>query len=385
MTATISAAKTAFVICPLGPVKSSIRNRSDWLLSAVIKPELESAGYRVKRAAWSPMIHMISDEISTHLYTADLVIADVTDANPNVMYELGRRQSWGMHCLLVASETYDPRDLPFDIRNHPIVLAYKKTVDSQLIESYRATLGAHVAEIVQSRPTIALHGSEEQRRDIATRLAGASGLSFLVGRYDGAQDHYQVSQRLMKRRVRRLFLMQRSSSLVLGPEQGWNWEKRFYDLVMEKLNEGTELFHLISLEGISRHLKRRNSSFPGTRTVEDRLQRIKPGSTAGGTQFAIGDIVGLTTPQGKINMFKKLAPEGEETFKPDRQARTLIAEFEDGVVEGVVVVDLGGTQTAFLMSGPEMKEWLEECLNYWYTCDYLYWTEVEATLGGGAH
>ena len=363
--------KVAFFITPLSDQGSDIRRRADWVTYVILRPELQQMGYELKRAALTPMVAPITEEISHFIYSADLVIADVTDANPNVMYELGRRHAWGERCLLIADEAFDLRQLPFDISSHPIALTYTQTDDGNVIETYRANLGAHVTELESRPPRLQLGGTEKERRTIASRLGRAAGLSHLVSRFDGREDHYRVAQRLMDRPVKSIFLMQRSSTLVLGPEQGWQWERRFHELLLAKLGDGTNLYHLVSLEGISRHLQRRTSHFPEVKSVASRLAHLDERDR---------EIVAISGKNGPIR-FKKLPPESEESLKPDRQARTLITEFEDGEVEGLIVADLGESQSAFLFSGPEMQRWMEDCISYFQRCEYLYWDELEAAVG----
>lgn len=81
--------------------------------------------------------------------------------------------------------------------------------------------------------------------------------------------------------------------------------------------------------------------------------------------------------------FKKLPPESEESLKPDRQARTLIADFGNGEVEGLIVADLGESQSAFWLAGTEMQKWLDDCVNYFHGCEYLFWEELEGAVSAG--
>jgi hypothetical protein len=370
--------KTAFVICPLGEPGSDTRNRADWLLRVVLEPPLQMLGYRVRRAALDPVVKPITQEVSERLYKSELVIADITGNNPNVMYELGRRHAWGAPALVVSHLTTEASEAPFDLKDFPVVLKYEETTQGYLIQEYREAIRQHALMIEHSPPVIHLAESETDRRLIATRLASAAGLSFVISRSSGRQDHYKMAQQLINRPCRRMFLMQRSSTLVLGAEQGWDREGTFYDIIREQVRAGTQLYHVVSLEGIMRHLRRRTSTFPGVIDVENRLGMFdQPGGN--GARFAQHEIVGL---DGKYRpqLFKKIPPETEAQLHPDRQARAFIVEFEDGVTEGLIVVDVGTAQSSFLLSGPVVKDFLDALINFYDECDYLSWNDVAEAL-----
>lgn len=83
------AKKIAFIICPIGDEHTETRLRSDWLMREVIEPELADFDYRAIRADKIDTPGMISRQIIELCLSCDLVVADLTDSNPNVFYEYG--------------------------------------------------------------------------------------------------------------------------------------------------------------------------------------------------------------------------------------------------------------------------------------------------------
>ncbi len=80
-----------FVIAPIGDEGSETRKRSDQILNHVITPTALSCGYEAIRADKISKSGMITMQIIQHLLDVPLVIADLTDYNPNVFYELAIR------------------------------------------------------------------------------------------------------------------------------------------------------------------------------------------------------------------------------------------------------------------------------------------------------
>jgi hypothetical protein len=373
------AENSAFVICPLGEVGSEVRKRADWLLTAVVRPVLRELNYTVGRAALDPIVTPITQEVSRQLYEADLVLADVSGGNPNVMYELGRRHAWGGSSLILIHASTDLSYLPFDIKDYPVALQYAETTDAELIEKYRDSLRRYVKAVERQPAFLKLGDSELERRNIARRLAKAAKLSFVVSRLDGRQDQYKMACRLLNRPCRTIFLMQRSSTLVLGPEQGWDWEAKFYEILRKAVQRGANLYHVVTLEGIARHLQKRSSTFPGIDNIEDRLGFFRKKENENGLKFVEHPIVGLDGTH-RPQLFKRTPSESELNLHPDRQARALIAEFEDGTTEAIMVADLGLAQSSFFMSGPIMADFMRAAIDFYDRCDYLYWDDVEAAV-----
>ena len=117
--------KTCFVICPLDAPSSPTRNRSDQLLKYILEPELKSLGYAVSRADIAFDEPSIPATVSRHVLKDDLVIADLTDSNANVFYELGKRHALNAPCVQFATSL---KNLPFDVR-HYRTIEYKLEPD----------------------------------------------------------------------------------------------------------------------------------------------------------------------------------------------------------------------------------------------------------------
>lgn len=104
--------KTCFVISPIGESGSEARRQIEGLIESVIDPLGVELGLKVEIAHKIDETGSISKQIITRLISADLVIADLTNLNANVMYELAIR-----HCACKPSVSIAEFNttLPFDI------------------------------------------------------------------------------------------------------------------------------------------------------------------------------------------------------------------------------------------------------------------------------
>jgi hypothetical protein len=87
----------------------------DAIFELLIKPPLEEAGFVVTRADLSNNQTQILRDVVTMLARADLVVADVTDLNGNVMYELGLAHAMGKRTVML---TQSIAQLPFDLHSY---------------------------------------------------------------------------------------------------------------------------------------------------------------------------------------------------------------------------------------------------------------------------
>jgi hypothetical protein len=109
-----------FVIGPISKDGSVERRHADLLLHTVVKHVLEADefGYQVRRADEDADPGMIGDRMVSDIIHADLVVADLTDLNPNAFYELGIRHSTEKPTIHVAKTG---TVLPFDNVAHRTV------------------------------------------------------------------------------------------------------------------------------------------------------------------------------------------------------------------------------------------------------------------------
>jgi hypothetical protein len=131
--------KICFVISPIGEEDSDTRKRSDTVLKHIITAPAEQLGYEVIRADKISEPGIITTQIIQHIVDSDLVIADLTERNPNVFYELALRHAIRKPLVqLIKKGESIPFDvaatriIQFDIQNLDSVEAAKAEILSQV-------------------------------------------------------------------------------------------------------------------------------------------------------------------------------------------------------------------------------------------------------------
>lgn len=144
--------KSFFVICPIGAENSDERVRSDRVYKYLIKPAVEQAVDGVKleilRSDFITEPGRITRQIIEKLVAADVVIADLTNGNANVMYELGLRQGLLKPYVLLCEKN---QKLPFD-------LADLRTVFYQLeleaVDKAKDELAGHITSALKGEVSL---------------------------------------------------------------------------------------------------------------------------------------------------------------------------------------------------------------------------------------
>src|SRR5208337_2508242 len=104
--------KRCFVIMPFSSSKTCTEEEWTYIFDSIIKPFVEEAGFNYECIRSQPVIGNIIEDILDELNKADLVIADLTDRNPNVFYELGVRNALRNATILISQNR---EDVPFDL------------------------------------------------------------------------------------------------------------------------------------------------------------------------------------------------------------------------------------------------------------------------------
>ena len=114
--------KTCFIVTPIGEAGSETRRHIDGIIDAAIVPILEEGINGMKYTY--EVAHRLYDsttivkQIYEKLVFCDLVIANLTWLNPNVMYELAIRFCIGKPTIVIAN--FDTK-LPFDIKDQRVL------------------------------------------------------------------------------------------------------------------------------------------------------------------------------------------------------------------------------------------------------------------------
>jgi hypothetical protein len=110
-----------FVIAPIGDANSQTRHRSDLVLQHIIVPAALSAGFkseRVKRADQIPKPGIITSQVVQFLTDAELIIADLSEHNANVFYELAVRHAVRKPVILLIQKG---TPIPFDVAPNRVI------------------------------------------------------------------------------------------------------------------------------------------------------------------------------------------------------------------------------------------------------------------------
>ncbi len=110
----------------------------------VIQNQAEAAGFEVLHIGEKPGPGIIFQDIQREIQQADIVIAEITPANPNVFYELGYAHALGKPSILLAQKGVT---LPFDISGYRVVF-YNDTIAGKV--EVERNLQRHLQAIANS-------------------------------------------------------------------------------------------------------------------------------------------------------------------------------------------------------------------------------------------
>ncbi len=131
---------TCFVISPIGEPNTSVRKRSDQILKHLVAPACKASGYNEPlRSDKIDESGMITSQIVQHLIDDALVVADLTDHNPNVFYELAIRHSFRRPVIQLIQAG---QRVPFDVHNLRTVIV--DVQDPDVLERAREELITHM-------------------------------------------------------------------------------------------------------------------------------------------------------------------------------------------------------------------------------------------------
>ena len=218
--------KTCFLIAPIGDPDSPARRRTDKLEEFVLKPILASE-YSIVRADRIPNSGIITNQVIRLLISADLVIADMTDHNPNVFYEMGIRHATRRPIIHIRQKQ---TAIPFDAAN---MRAFEYSFD--------------VAE--QPRCIEALAGAVSAIGSVSENPFSSATLTFMVIR--GASNDSLRSLDLVQtmddvRALHETFLEYAAPGVTYWGQTvgGMTISPRFFDALQNAINKGAT-FRLI--------------------------------------------------------------------------------------------------------------------------------------------
>ena len=195
--------KNCFVITPIGGENEPIRRHIDGVYDAAIVPILDEFDYTPEIPHRMSIPGSINKQIIKKIYDSDLVIANLTDINPNVMYELALRHCFNKPAIIIAE---DGTELPFDINNERTIFYIN---DAQGIIDLKKKLKKTISELQENKkyssPVVSVIGEIKFEEQILERKNGTKedgffdSLQLILNRLDGIErDTRNVNYRFPK-------------------------------------------------------------------------------------------------------------------------------------------------------------------------------------------
>ena len=88
---------------------------------STIKPAIEDADFEAYRVDQDKSVQIPIESIEKNIRDSDVCIADISDNNANVWFEVGFAAALGKYLILLCSDKIEEKDYPFDVRHRNII------------------------------------------------------------------------------------------------------------------------------------------------------------------------------------------------------------------------------------------------------------------------
>jgi hypothetical protein len=213
-----AAKKVCFVIGPIGDAGTDTRRHADWLLEGIIEPVFNThfQDFIVERSDKISAPGSISSQIIIRLHTAQLVIADMSQANANAFYEMGIRHMKRLPTIHMYSEG---QSIPFDVKPYRAIPF--KCAEPKDLKTAQAALKAAIEEAIKpgfvvDNPVTQARGVEkleetatpeqrvflDQLQEIHRRLEALETQGRTYDPWEKAAAEFEIAEKLFELRKR---------------------------------------------------------------------------------------------------------------------------------------------------------------------------------------
>ena len=189
--------KRCFIITPIGNEGSDIRKKADGIINAVINPILDDLDYEIFVPHKMNNPGSITSQVIDHILNDELVIANLTGLNANVMYELAVRHAARKPVVCVVENN---TKLPFDVFTDRVIF-YDDTMFS--VTSTKRELSKMIdAAMCQDTIDNPIYRSMNERNVLETINKGQDETvtdlyKYLIERFDKMeQSLFEIPQRI---------------------------------------------------------------------------------------------------------------------------------------------------------------------------------------------
>ena len=205
--------KICFILTAIGESGTETRDRADEVFSYLISPVCEELGYKPVRVDQVDAVDNINETIINYLKTAPMVVADMTDHNPNAFYELGFRQALELPLVPIIQAG---NRLPFD-------------VISQRTVFYNLSVGK----------------IEQSKKDLKAKMKSFENFEMPESRIDKSVTLDELDDKLTKKLNKILKLLEKQqsySSLVHTHDFDFKTSKIDYQSIIRQIQDKTNQF-----------------------------------------------------------------------------------------------------------------------------------------------
>lgn len=181
-----------FVISPIGPHGSPVRARSDFVLEEIIRPAAKSSGLEILRSDADQRPGLITSQIIRHLLNARMVVADLTDQNANVFYELALRHAFRKPVVQIIMKG---QQIPFDTTGLRTI-EYSLPDDASTPEKLREVF--HAVEVARDCVSQQIQVAMAPNFEVESTVTLAARLEELSRSQDPGNQTIQIMETILE-------------------------------------------------------------------------------------------------------------------------------------------------------------------------------------------
>lgn len=223
--------RKCFIITPVGDDSSEIRRLADGVIAACIKPVLEKLNFECEAPHELVGAGSITKDVIEKIVNNDLVIANLTKLNPNVMYELGIRHSARKPIVHICEKG---TILPFDIAPERTLFYVN---DMKGAEELKPKLESFIESVLGEAEINNPVYDAIQRKSIMEKLTETDPLKYIMSELTDIKDRLDYKNTNIGNDIKKNFIKTFRFDMLIMDDSLWDDEKNITSVYMQYFND----------------------------------------------------------------------------------------------------------------------------------------------------